>query len=57
MVENWSGLAEGADKVYRGGGWGSFAHQCRSAARQRLRPSTASNLVGFRLVLAPTLKP
>ena len=55
MVENWSGPAEGADKVYRGGGWGSFAHQCRSAARQRLRPSTASNLVGFRLVLAPTL--
>ena len=57
IVENWSGPDEGNDKVYRGGGWGSFAHQCRSAARQRLRPDTASNLVGFRLVLAPALEP
>ncbi len=54
--ENWAGPADGTDKVYRGGSWGSFAHQCRSAARQRLRPGTASNLVGFRIVLAPVVE-
>ncbi len=55
--EEWSGPSDGESKVYRGGGWGSFAHQCRSAARQRLRPGTASNLVGFRFVLARNLEP
>jgi formylglycine-generating enzyme required for sulfatase activity len=39
------------DRLYRGGGWGSFAHRCRASARERLQPGTITNFLGFRLVL------
>lgn len=57
VVNNFMGPEEGTHKVYRGGGWEDFANRSRSAARDRLRPASQSSSLGFRIVLAPELKP
>jgi formylglycine-generating enzyme required for sulfatase activity len=44
----------GAGRVVRGGGWVSYAGDCRSAYRSRSGPSSRSGNLGFRLVLAPS---
>lgn len=56
-VSDPAGPATGTDRVSRGGGWEDFAHQCRSASRQRFNPIVESNSQGFRLVLAPEVSP
>jgi formylglycine-generating enzyme required for sulfatase activity len=48
------GPASGFSKVIRGGSWQSNGSQCRSAFRFGLDPSFALNVIGFRMVLAPS---
>ncbi len=55
QVVDWKGPEKGSDRVYRGGGWEDFAPRCRAAARERLKPSTVSSALGFRLLLGPEL--
>ena len=49
----------GANRVIRGGSWGSFltAAFCRSAIRYYYTPGYTNNFIGFRVVLAPVLVP
>lgn len=47
------GPASGANHVGRGGAWSYRAGVCRSAVRLKLAPNFRSNLVGFRVALAP----
>lgn len=54
-VTDPSGPAETAPKVIRGGGWQSFAADCRSASRLDSNPIHGNYDVGFRVVLAPKL--
>jgi len=51
IVSDWSGPKSGSDRLHRGGGWASFAQRCRLAARERLKPETATSSLGFRMVL------
>ncbi|MDQ0288418.1 SUMF1/EgtB/PvdO family nonheme iron enzyme [Oligosphaera ethanolica] len=46
------GAAGGSDRVARGGGWGRYAYDCRSADRNRDWPSRRGIILGFRLVRA-----
>lgn len=46
------GPVRGALKVVRGGSWATLARQCRSAARKGQNPESATNTVGFRVVMA-----
>ena len=54
-------LAKGDDsarRLYRGGGWGDYARDARSAWRdpgQGVRPETTSDQIGLRVVLAPVI--
>jgi len=48
-VENPTGPASGTEKVYRGGSWASDAHNCRSAVRFGIDPSSRINSIGFRV--------
>ncbi len=56
-------LAAGDDharRLYRGGSWGDYARDARSAWRdpgQGVRPETISNQIGLRVVLAPVILP
>ncbi len=43
----------GSRRVLRGGGWGSSARSCRSAARGHYSPGYRSSYYGFRLVRPP----
>lgn len=43
----------GSPRVFRGGGWGSYAQYCRSAYRLNYNPVYAFNNVGFRVVVVP----
>ena len=43
------GQASGDDRVLRGGSWGNYARDCRSALRDRLRPGDCNRNCGFRL--------
>lgn len=54
-VTDPSGPGETAPKVIRGGGWQSFAVDCRSAVRSDSNPIHGNYDVGFRIVLGPTL--
>ncbi len=45
-----TGPTTGSDRVLRGGGWGSDARGCRSAARNRLTPTYRADILGFRLM-------
>ncbi len=47
---NPTGPETGTDRVYRGGSWGSYAADCRSAYRYDAPPSCKSSLIGFRVV-------
>ena len=52
-VTDPKGASFGTDRVMRGGHWFSKAHGCRSAKRSSFRPDSASDAVGFRLVMRP----
>lgn len=54
-VTDPTGPPETAPKVIRGGGWQSFAVDCRSASRLDSNPIHGNYDVGFRVVLAPKL--
>ncbi len=56
QVADWWEERKSVDRVYRGGGWEDYAHQVRSASRQRIRQVTVSNSIGFRVALAPKIK-
>lgn len=45
------GPKKGASRVVRGGGWGAFADNARSAYRNALGPNIKSDGVGFRCVI------
>ena len=45
-----TGPASGASRVFRGGGWNSYAQNCRSAYRCGLEPGNRGNGLGLRLV-------
>lgn len=46
-------IGNGADRVLRGGSWGSPAGLCRSASRDGNPPDYRNYLIGFRLVRLP----
>jgi formylglycine-generating enzyme required for sulfatase activity len=48
--DNPAGPAQGAFRVLRGGGWNSFAWNCRAAKRDRALASHRDTNLGFRLV-------
>ncbi|MCY2988198.1 MAG: SUMF1/EgtB/PvdO family nonheme iron enzyme [Planctomycetota bacterium] len=50
----WAG--EGSRRVYRGGGWAGSARGCRCAYRDGWEPGDRFSLLGFRLVLAVSVK-
>ena len=47
----------GAQRMYRGGGWGDKANGCRVANRCACGPGFAGKVLGFRVVLAPAITP
>ncbi|MCI0702289.1 MAG: SUMF1/EgtB/PvdO family nonheme iron enzyme [Planctomycetia bacterium] len=49
--EDPQGPKRGMLKVVRGGCWGMFPNDCRSAARRGQAPDTSSDTVGFRVVM------
>jgi formylglycine-generating enzyme required for sulfatase activity len=52
-VTDPQGPDTGQHRVYRGGSWSHSGGWCRSAQRFHNSPTTTSDLVGFRMVLAP----
>jgi len=44
------GPSEGKYRIYRGGGWNSEWHSCRSWYRNKYAPGYKCNFIGFRLV-------
>lgn len=48
---------EGVRHVSRGGSWSSVAQKCRSAFRNKWHPSKTASFLGFRVALAPAVKP
>ena len=48
---NPTGATSGSDRVFRGGGWGSTATNCRVANRSYITPSYRHDGLGFRLAL------
>ena len=50
-------VAVGASRVFRGGAWIGRDSHCRSAYRGMALPGIAYGLLGFRVVLGPTLVP
>ncbi|MFN9242871.1 MAG: formylglycine-generating enzyme family protein, partial [Cyanobacteriota bacterium] len=46
-------LEEGKQRLLRGGSWGSYPRNCRSAGRLRLQPGIADVAIGFRVVCLP----
>lgn len=50
---NPTGASSGSGRVVRGGGWCSYAQDCRSAYRNYNSPSDSHNFIGFRVVLVP----
>jgi formylglycine-generating enzyme required for sulfatase activity len=53
-VTDPQGPTTGQDRVNRGGSWSHAGSWCRSAQRFHNTPATAQDLIGFRIVLAPT---
>jgi formylglycine-generating enzyme required for sulfatase activity len=49
-VQQWTSTAEGADRVLRGGGWGSSPLQCGSAHRFWESPASPARGYSFRVV-------
>ncbi len=52
-VENPVGPSSGSYRVLRGGGWRSYAGDCRSASRGGSTPDSRGGTAGFRLVFVP----
>jgi formylglycine-generating enzyme required for sulfatase activity len=50
---NPTGATAGSNRVRRGGSWGHYAQDCRSAFRFNDVPGIRGNILGFRLVVAP----
>jgi len=50
---DWYPGYEGSSRVYRGGGWNSYAYNCRIAARLLVTPHYTDDSLGFRVVLPP----
>ena len=50
MVTDPVGPGSGSDRVFRGGGWGNFARNCRSANRNGSSPGHRIGDLGFRLL-------
>ncbi len=48
-----TGPSSGSSRVFRGGGWASFAKDFRSALRGCNKPGSSLFFLGFRLVLSP----
>ncbi len=48
-----TGPSSGSSRVFRGGGWASFAKDFRSALRRCNKPGSSLFFLGFRLVLSP----
>jgi formylglycine-generating enzyme required for sulfatase activity len=46
-----------SNRVFRGGGWNSFASSCRSMIRARASPSSHSDHIGFRVALVASGQP
>ena len=46
-------LTQGLSRVMRGGGWSSFAGDCRSAHRRGIRADARYDYIGFRVVAVP----
>jgi sulfatase modifying factor 1 len=55
-VTDPAGPANGSRRVYRGGGWSSYARGCCSAFRLRCDPGSRNFNLGFRLCLSPVKK-
>jgi formylglycine-generating enzyme len=53
-VTDPQGPATGLYRIARGGHWIRYGNYCRSAQRAYYAPATPKDLVGFRIVLAPT---
>jgi formylglycine-generating enzyme required for sulfatase activity len=49
----WIDNPRASDRVMRGGGWGSEARVCRSAARGHIRPDEPDGDLGFRTAMSP----
>ncbi|GHU66985.1 hypothetical protein FACS189413_00940 [Bacteroidia bacterium] len=52
-VSDPNGSATGSNRVFRGGGWISYALHCRSAFRNNINPVNAYDDLGFRVVFVP----
>ncbi len=52
-VTDPEGPGSSSSRVIRGGRWGSYSRDCRSAVRQYRGPDTRGSLNGFRLALLP----
>ncbi len=50
---NPQGPSSGSYRVYRGGGWGSYAQFCRASLRLSFSPGGRGGNLGFRLVVVP----
>lgn len=50
-----TGPQSGSYRVYRGGGWGNDASDCRVAGRSHYTPTFTNYGLGFRVALAPTV--
>ncbi|MDD3588037.1 MAG: formylglycine-generating enzyme family protein [Thermoguttaceae bacterium] len=51
------GLAQGADRVLRGGGWSSLPDHCRCASRSLdVEPYSLASSYGFRFMIVPDIK-
>ena len=50
---NPMGATSGSARVLRGGSFGNYAQQCRSAWRGNTDPGTANSYIGFRVVFLP----
>ncbi|MCX7045001.1 MAG: SUMF1/EgtB/PvdO family nonheme iron enzyme [Candidatus Sumerlaeota bacterium] len=53
-ITNPVGANQGSARVYRGGGWGLNADDCRSANRFRIDPTSTDSILGFRVVCFPS---
>ena len=49
------GPTSGTERVYRGGSFFNPGRQCRSDERGRISPTSANEIIGFRIVLAPVV--
>ena len=50
-IEDPQGPSTGSNHILRGGSWGSSAYRCRSSFRVAERPTSRSDMFGFRVVL------